>query len=153
MNEIIGGAIAAVIGAVGYAIVGLYLEHRRDKAKRLTIVDALITETEENLTICETYIGQEKWCLSPYRLEAYHAYKGELFFLPEQLRVSLVGTALIMETCNGVIQTVRLKEGSGQSFDKEAIPPQEQFNERLKSILKELQGWKTGHTGFLSIFH
>lgn len=145
-DAIIGGAIAAVIGAGGYTVIGLLLECRREKAQRLVIVNALITETEENLTICETFLGQKMWWLASYRLGAYHAYKGQLPFLHTELRVKLVGAALIMETCNSIIQTVQLKEGSGQSVDKKAMPRQGKLIEQLEFVNKGLHKWKAEHS-------
>ena len=145
MNDaIIGGAIAAVLGAVGGTITGLLLERRREKARRLTIVDSLIAETVENLIICETFIGQQTWWLAPYRLDAYHAYKGQLFFLSKDVRSNIVGAALIMEICSNVMQRALLQEGA-ESVGKSPIPPQEKLIEQLEAIHEELLKWRAKH--------
>ena len=144
----IGGAIAAVMGAVSYAITGLWLERRREKAQQLAIVDALIIETAENMTLYETPAARESWWLSEYRLEAYHAYKSQIFFLPEDVRMKLVPLTFFMEGCNIAVQMRRSQVASGQLIGGEPIPPPPQLFEQLKSVNEELRKWRWEHRGF-----
>ena len=148
IGTIIGGAIAAVIGAVGYAIIGLSLEHRREKAKQLAIVDALITETADNMTLYKTPPARECWWLSEYRLEAYCAYKSQMFFLPEDVRMKLVPLTFFMEGCNISIQMRRSQATFGPPIGEEPIPPPPQLYEQLKSVNEELRKWRWEHRGF-----
>jgi len=147
MNDaIIGGAIAAVMGAVGYAIVGLFLERRREKAQKLTIVDALIIETAENLTICTSPKIREMWWLAPFKLEAYQTYKGQIFFLSEKVRLQLVAAVLVMEGCNVIIQTRLSREGFGQPVDEKPTPIPEYLIKQLEFVNEELRKWRGKHT-------
>lgn len=145
-DAIIGGAIAAVIGAVGYAIVGLWLEYRREKAQRLTIVEALLTETVENLTICTHPMAREMWWFAPYKLEAYHAHKSKLFFLPEDVRIRLADAVFIMDGCNIGIQVHQLRVAYGQSIEEKPVPPYAPLIEHLEFVDKELRKWRKEHS-------
>lgn len=145
-DALIGGAIAAVIGAVGYAIIGLWLERRREKAQQLTIIDSLITETEENLIVCQNPVAREMWWLAPYKLEAYRAYKGQLSFLAEDLRIRLAMAAFHMEGCNIGIQVHQLRVAYGQPVIENPIPPFELLIKDLEFIKEELRKWRKEHT-------
>jgi hypothetical protein len=148
MNDaIIGGAIAAAIGIVGGAITGVWLEHRREKAKRLAIVEAILTETVENLTICGSPKMRKMWWLSPFKLEAYHAYKGQILFLPRAILTQLITAALVMEGENIVIQTHQSREGFGQPVDKEPKPIPEYLTKQLEFVKDELIRWRKKHYG------
>jgi hypothetical protein len=151
MNDaIIGGAIAAVLGAAGGAITGLCLEHHREKTRQLAIVDALIIETADNMTLCKTRPARECWWLSEYRLEAYRAYKSQIFFLPEDMRMKLVHPTFFMEGCNISIQMRRSQATFGPPVGEEPIPPPPQLYEQLESINKELRKWRWEHRGFVA---
>lgn len=145
-DVIIGGAIAAVIGAVGYAIVGLWLEHRREKAQRLTIVEALLTETVENLTICGSPKMRKMWWLSPFKLEAYHAYKGQILFLPRAILTQLIAAALVMEGENVVIQIHQSREVYIEALDRTPKPIPEYLTKQLEFVKDELIKWREEHT-------
>jgi len=146
IDAIIGGAIAAVIGAVAYAVTGLWLERRHEKAQRLTMIDALITETAENLTICKTPVTREKWWAAPYKLEAYHTYKGQFDFLPEDVRIQLVDATFFMESCNNIIQMLQLRVALGQPIGKELTPPAPVLIEHLEFVNEELLKWRAKHS-------
>jgi len=145
-DAIIGGAIAAVIGALGYAIVGLWLEHRREKAKQLAIVDALIIETVENLTICTTLIARKMWWWAPFKLETYHTYKGQFFFLPQKVVIKLVETAFSMEGANIGMQIHVSRVDYKQLVKEKPLEPVPELIKELKFVNKELQKWRAEHT-------
>lgn len=147
MNDaLIGGAIAAVIGAAGYAIVGLLLERRREKARQLAIVDALIIETAENLTICTTPVARKIWWWAPFKLEAYHAYKGQFFFLPQKVVIKLVEAVFAMEGANIGMQIHVSKVDYKQLVREKPLPPAPELIKQLKFVNKELQKWRAEHT-------
>jgi hypothetical protein len=146
-GTIIGGAIAAVIGIVGGAIIGVLLERRREKAKRLTIVEAILTETVENLTICGSPKMRKMWWLSPFKLEAYHTYKGQLLFLGHTILTQLIAAALVMEGENIVIQMHQSREGFEQPVDKEPKPIPEYLTKQLEFVKDELIKWRKKHYG------
>ena len=152
-DAIIGGAIAAAIGAVCYAGVGLWLEHRREKVQRLTIVDTLLAEIVENLTICQSPKIREMWWLAPFKIDAYRAYKGRLFFLPRAPLTKLIASVIILEGCNIMIQTRQSRESFVQPVDDKPEPIAEYLIKDLEFVKDELLKWKRKHTGFLSIFH
>jgi hypothetical protein len=151
-NAIIGGAIAAVLGAVGGAATGLLLERRREKARKLAIVEALLTEIAANLTICGSPRVREMWWLPAFRLQAYHAYEGQLLFLPTAALSRLVSAALVMEGENIIIQMRQSREGFGLPVDKESKPIPEYLTKQLEFVKDELIKWRNKHIGFLSIF-
>ena len=153
MNEaIIGGAIAAVIGAVGYAVVGLWLERRREKARQWTIVDSLSVEVFENLIICKSLEIRTAWWGASYKLEVYHAHKGELLFLSEAVISRLIAAVFMMEGHNVGIQIRRSRMGSGESVSGQPLPLPQGLVEHLEFVEQALRDWTEKHTGFLSIF-
>jgi hypothetical protein len=153
MNDtIIGGAVAAVIGALAYVVVGLWQERRREKAQRLQIVDALIVETQENLAIYETVVNTEIWWFALYRLEAYNSYKGQLFFLPKQVQTKLIAAAMGMDSFNVLIRGYRSKEAFKRNPDNVTMQPVPELIEELEFVRKQLLNWKEKHTGFLGFF-
>ena len=135
-----------MIGAVGYAITHLLLERHRGKAQRLTIVDALLTETVENLAICTSPNIREMWWLAPFKLEAYRAYKGQLWFLPTKVLTQLIATVIVLEGCNIIIQVYQSREGFGQPVDKKPTPIPEYLIKQLEFVKEELTTWKKEHT-------
>jgi hypothetical protein len=143
---IIGGAIAAVIGAVAYAIVGLWQERRHEKAQRLTIVEALLTETVENLTICGSPKMRKMWWLSPFKLEAYHAYKGQILFLPRAILTQLIAAAFVMERENVVIQMHQSRQVYVEGVDRKPKPIPEYLTKQLEFVKDELIKWRKEHT-------
>jgi len=132
---------------IGGVITGLLLERRREKAQRLSIVEAILTETVENLTICNSPKMREMWWLSPFKLEAYHAYKGQLLFLSPKVIGQLIAAALFMEGENIIIQTHQSREGFGQPVDKEPKPIPEYLTKQLEFVKDELIKWRKKHYG------
>jgi hypothetical protein len=154
MNDaIIGGAIAAVIGVVGYAIVGLWLECYHEKNHQRTIVYELINETVENLTICANAERRKKPWLTPYRLDAWHAYKGQLFFLPEDVIARLASSAFAMQVFNTIIQAFQSKASIVQLFDEEPSLSSEYLIEQLEFVDKGLRKWRREHIRFVTRLH
>jgi hypothetical protein len=145
-DAIIGGAIAAVLGAVGGAITGLLLERRREKAQRLTIVDALITETNENLKSCKTIGEGQLWWAITFKLKAYDAYKGQLFFLPKDVRVKLADAVFVLEQKNTICQIMQQAASFGQNFETKPMPTAHELIEHLEFVDKELRKWRKEHT-------
>jgi predicted outer membrane lipoprotein len=140
-DTIIGGVIA---GAVGI-IIAFWVEHRRDKAQRLAIVDALIIETSENLVICKDLEERRLWWTALFNLEAYDAYKHQPIPLPEQVRSRLVSTALVMRNCNTIYQALQQAAAYGQDFPTQTMPPPKELIEQLEFVNKELRKWKAEH--------
>jgi len=145
-GTIIGGAIAAVIGIVGGIITGLWLERRHEKAQRLTIVEAILTETVENLTICGSPKMRKMWWLSPFKLEAYHAYKGQILFLPRAILTELIAAALVMERENVVIQMHQSRQVYVEGVDRKPKPIPEYLTKQLEFVKDELIKWRKEHT-------
>jgi len=145
-DAIIGGAIAAVIGALAYGGVALLLEHRREKAKQLAIVDALIIEISENLVTCTSPITREMWWWTRFRLETYNAYKGQIFFLPKEVRIQLVNTAFLMDGANIGMQIYVSKVDYKQLVKEKPLPLAPELIKQLKFVNKELHKWKAEHT-------
>ena len=151
MSEaIIGGAIAAVIGALCYAGVGLLQELRRERNQQLTIVDSLIIETEENLAFCETTATSHMWWMTPFKVEAYQVYKSQISFLSEEVRIKLVSAKVCMEGLNIIIQAYQSKEAFKSNARKEIMPPLPELIKQLEFVLKELREWRAEHTRSLS---
>jgi len=143
---IIGGAIAAVIGAVCYVIASLWLERRRKEAEKLTIVDALIAETLENLLICDPPGIPGMQCATLYKLETYRAHKGQLLFLPEDVITRLIAAAFIMEDCNTGIQTFLSQVAYGRATEPLPVPRPRELTEHLEFVDQELRKWRKEHT-------
>jgi hypothetical protein len=135
-----------VIGIVGGVITGLLLERRREKAKRLTIVDALIVETAENLTIYKSPEIRKIWWTAPYKLEAYRAYKGQIFFLPRDVTTKLIASMLSLEGCNIDIQKHLSQVASGQPANAFHLKPTKAVIEGLEFVDEELRKWREEHT-------
>jgi hypothetical protein len=146
IDALIGGAIAAVIGAAGYAVIGLWLEHRREKAQKLAIVDALTAETFENLLMCKAPEIAGLQCATLYKIETYRAHKGQLLFLPEDVITRLIAAAFIMEDCNTAIQTFLSQVAYGQATDSLPVPRPRELIEHLEFVHKELRKWREEHT-------
>jgi len=145
-DAIIGGAIAAVLGAAGGAITGLLLERRHEKARKLAIIEALLTEIQWNLTMCKNPTTLEMWWFAPYKLEAYHAYKGQLLFLSEEVRSRLARAVLTLEGVNTAIQMHLSQVGSGQKVVEKPLKIPKELIKDLESANEELQKWRNEHT-------
>jgi hypothetical protein len=144
-DPIIGGAVSAAIGALAYAGTALLIEQRHDKAKRLLIVDELIAETQENLVIAKSPSAREMWWMVPYKLEAYHAYKGQLFFLPEKVRTKLADIAFIVEGVNTGIRVHQLRAAFGQPVIEKRVETPSYLIEWLNFCDSELRSWQQKH--------
>jgi hypothetical protein len=142
---IIGGAVSAVIGALAYAGTAFLIEQRRDKARRLLIVGELIAETQENLVIAKSPLARKMWWMVPYKLEAYHAYKGQLSFLPEKVRTKLADIAFIVEGVNTGIRVHQLRVASGQPVIEKRIETPSYLIECLNFCDNKLRSWQRKH--------
>lgn len=149
-DAIIGGAIAAVVGAVGYAVIGLLQERRREKAQRLAIVDALVIETAENLIICNDFAERELCWTRSFKVEAYNAYKGQLFFLSKDVFLGLASAVFRMEEWNTVSQIMREAASFGQSIDTDSMPTPKGLMKDLEFVNGELHKWKAEHSRSLA---
>lgn len=146
IDTLIGGAIAAVTGALAGFSTALWLERRRDKAKRMLIVDELIAETEQNLVICKSPTAREMWWMVPYKLDAYQTYKGQLFFLPREIRANLAAAAFILEGANTGIRVHQLRAAYGQPVIEKPIESPKELITHLEFCNKELQKWRKEHS-------
>ena len=154
MNDaIIGGAIAAVLGIAGGAITSFCLERRREKVQRLAIVDALTAEIEWNLKICKSPAGRDMWWFESYKMEAYHAHKGQLSFLHEDVRSRLRHAVRTLEGINVGARTHLSQVGFGKPVVEKPIQIPKELIKDLEFVDKELRKCAEKHTGFLSIFH
>ena len=144
-DPIIGGGISAAIGALAYAGVAFWIELRRDKVKRLLIVDELIVETQENLVIAKSPLAREMWWMVPYKLDAYQASKGQLFFLPREVRVKLAAIAFRVEGVNTGIRVHQLRVAFGQPVIEKRIETPPDLVEQMESCNKELRKWREKH--------
>jgi len=150
IGTIIGGAIAAVTGALGYAIGALLLERCRERARRLRIVDALIVEIVENLIIWKRPEEGLLWWTSSFRLEAYEAYKSEIFFLNDDIRFTLADAVFRMRDSNTTGQMIQRATTFGHDLTVDPMPAKLTV-EQLESVLKGLKEWKVEHSRSLSL--
>jgi uncharacterized membrane protein YbaN (DUF454 family) len=147
MNDaIIGGVIAAAAGAVFGIVTSLCLERRREKAKRLTVVEAILTETVENLKICKSPKMRKKWWLSSFKLEAYHAYKGQILFLPLEVVRQLVAAAIALEAENVVVQMHQSRHIHVEGLDRKSKSLPEDLTKQLEFVKDELIKWRAKNT-------
>ena len=145
IDTIVGGAIAAVIGALAGFSTALWLERHRGKAKRMLIVDELIAETEQNLVICKSPTARQMWWMVTYKLDAYQAFKGQLFFLPKEVRANLAAVAFILEGANTGIRVHQLRAAYGQPVIEKPIESSKELIAHLEFCSKELQKWRKEH--------
>lgn len=144
-DPIIGGGISAVIGALAYAGVAFWIELKRNKVQRLLIVDELIVETQENLVIAKSPVTRKMWWMVPYKLEAYQAHKGQLFFLPKEVRVRLSAIALLVEGVNTGIRVFQLRAAFGQPVEEKPIDNPQELVGHMEFCSKELIKWRKQH--------
>lgn len=142
INTLIGGAIAAVMGALAGFSTSFWMDRRREKAKRNLIVDELIAEVEENLVISKSPVAREMWWMVSYKLNAYQAYKGQLFFLPKEIRTNLAAAAFTLEGTNTGITTHRLRAAFGQPVIEMPIETPEELLNQLEFCKRELIKWR-----------
>ena len=145
VDPIIGGAVSAVIGALAYAGTAFFIERQRDKAKRLLIVDELIAETQENQIVAKSSVAREMWWMVPYKLETYHAYKGQILFLPKKVLTKLAAVAFLVEGVNTGIRVHQLRVAFGQPVIEEHIETPSYLIEWLNFCDSELRKWRQKH--------
>lgn len=145
IDTIIGGAIAAVIGALAGFGTALRLERKREKSRQIHIVDELIAEIDENLVIGKSRVAREMWWMVIYKLGAYQAYKGQLFFLPKEIRTNLASVAFTLEGVNTGIEVHRLRAAFGQPVIEKPIETPHELIAQLEFCKKELQRWREEH--------
>ena len=144
-DPLIGGGISAVIGALAYAGIAFWIELKRTKVQRLLIVDELIVETQENLVIAKSPVARKMWWMVPYKLEAYKAYKGQLFFLPKDIRVRISAIAFLVEGVNTGISVFQLRAAFGQPVEEKPIDTPKELVGHMEFCNKELIRWRKQH--------
>ncbi len=142
IETIIGGAIAAVIGAISGLTIAVLMEWRHDRARRFLIVDELIAETQANLVIAKHPVARSMWWMVPYKLETYQAYKGQIFFLPKDIRVNLAALAFLLEGVNTGIRVHQLRAAFGQPVIEKPIETPADILDKMGFCDRELRNWR-----------
>ena len=147
VGEIIGGAIAAVIGALAGVGTSLLLNCLNEKKEQALIVNDLLAETEANLKICHDPISAEMWWMVKFKTQAYDSYKGKITFLPEKLRNTLSDIVHKVEGVNTAIEVLLWRSGSGVAKPQEyrSIKHPDYFEQWLTFCRDELQNWQKQH--------
>jgi hypothetical protein len=146
IDTIIGGAIAAVMGGVAYGGVALWQERHRENARRLAIVEALAQEMAENMVIYESVSSGDLWWLASFVLDAYDTYKGQEYFLPDNVTMTLGAAVGTMRGLNAVIEDYRSRHGLGKTPTKNPIPVTKNLFGQLELMYFELNMWREKHT-------
>ncbi|MFC1908407.1 hypothetical protein ACFLXD_00805 [Chloroflexota bacterium] len=145
MEAIIGGAIAAVIGAGAGLAATLWLTYRNKKSEQTLIVFELLIEVKENLTICLDPAIRELWWSVKYKTLAYDKYKGKIDFLPQDVRDTLAVVAYLVEPVNSSVDVHRLMSALQTHYDSTAFKPIPTFKPLEKSLVflkNELMKWQ-----------
>ena len=147
MDTIVGGAIAAVIGALAGLGTSLLLNYLTKKKERALIVDDLLAEIEANLKICHDPASAKMWWMVPFKIEAYNSYKGRITFLPEEVRKTLSDIVHTVEGVNTAIKVQLWRSGSGVAKPSEFLPIKhpDYLEQWLISCRDELQKWQKQH--------
>jgi hypothetical protein len=148
VGEIIGGAIAAVIGALAGVGTSLLLNCLNEKKEQALIVNDLLAETEANLKICHDPISAEMWWMVKFKTQAYDSYKGKITFLPEKLRNTLSDIVHKVEGVNTAIEVLLWRSGSGVAKPQEyrSIKHPDYLEQWLTFCRDELQKWQKQHS-------
>lgn len=147
MDTIVGGAIAAVIGALAGLGTSLLLNYLNKKKERALIVNDLLVEIEANLKICHDPASAKMWWMVKFKTEAYNSYKGKITFLPEEVRSTLRDIVHTVEGVNTAIEVQRLRSGSGVAEPQEFRPIKHPayLEQWLISCRDELKKWQKQH--------
>ncbi len=148
METIIGGGIAAVIGAVAGICTSLLLTHLSNKSEQALIVSELLVEVKENLIINADPAIRKLWWTVKYKTYAYDKHKGKIGFLPEAIRNELAKVAYLVEPVNSSVDVHRLMSAfqthpSPSSF--EAILKFEPLEKSLLFCRYGLESWQKKH--------
>jgi len=148
VGEIIGGAIAAVIGALAGVGTSLLLNCLNEKKEQTLIVNDLLAETEANLKICHDPASAKMWWMVKFKTQAYDSYKGKITFLPEKVRNTLSDIVHTVEGVNTEIEVQRWRHGSGVAMPHEFRPIKhpDYLEQWLTSCRDELQNWQKQHS-------
>ncbi len=147
MDTIVGGAIAAVIGALAGLGTSLLLNYLNKKKERALVVNDLLVEIEANLKICSDPASAKMWWMVPFKIEAYNSYKGKITFLPEEVRKTLGDIVHTVEGINTAIQVQLWRSGSGVAEPHEFRPIKhpDYLEQQLTFCRDELQKWQKQH--------
>jgi len=148
VGEIIGGAIAAVIGALAGVGTSLLLNCLNEKKEQALIVNDLLAETEANLKICHEPASAKMWWMVKFKTQAYNNYKGKITFLPEEVRHTLSDIVYTVEGVNTAIEVQLWRSGSGTAQPHEFLPIRhpDYLEQWLISCRDELQKWQKQHS-------
>ena len=148
IDAIIGGAIAAVIGALAGVGTSLLLNYLNEKKEQALIVNDLLVEIEVNLKICHSPASAKMWWMVLFKIEVYNSYKGRITFLPEEVRKTLSDIVHTVEGINTAIQVQRWRSGSGVAKPQEYRPIKhpDYLEQQLTFCRNELQNWQKQHT-------
>jgi hypothetical protein len=148
VGEIIGGAIAAVIGALAGVGTSLLLNCLNEKKEQALIVNDLLAETEANLKICRDPASAKMWWMVKFKTQAYDSYKGKITFLPEKVRNTLSDIVHTVEGVNTEIEVQRWRHGSGVAMPQEFRPIKhpDYLEQWLILCRDELQKWQKQHS-------
>lgn len=144
INTIIGGAIAAVIGALAGFGTSLLLNYLNNKKEQALIVNDLLVEIEANLKICHDPASYKMWWMVKFKTEAYNSYKGRITFLSEEVRKTLSEIAHTVEGVNTAIEVQLWRSGSGIAEPHEFRPIKhpDYLEQWLIFCRDELQKWQ-----------
>jgi len=147
VDTIIGGAIAAVIGALTGLGVSLFLNYQNKKKEQALIVNDLLVEMEANLKICRDPASAKMWWMVLFKTEAYNSYRGKITFLPEKVRNTLSEVVHLVEGVNTAIEVQRWRFGSGIAEPQEFRPIKhpDYLEQWLTFCRDELQNWQKQH--------
>lgn len=136
MSEVIvGGAIAAVIGAAAGLAASFLLTYLKNKKEQTIIVSEPIVEVKENLVICTDPSIRKLWWTVKYKTDAYNKHKGEIGFLPEAIRTELANIAYLVEPINSSVDVHRLQSAFKTHTSPLAFRPQPKFEPLEKSLI------------------
>ena len=144
VDTIIGGAIAAVIGALTGLGVSLFLNYQNKKKEQALIVNDLLVEMEANLKICRDPASAKMWWMVLFKTEAYNSYKGKITFLPGEVRNALSEIVHMVEGVNTAIEVQNWRSGCGIAEPQEFRPIEhpDYLKQWLTSCRDELQNWR-----------
>ena len=147
IDTIIGGAIAAVIGALAGVGTSLLLNYLNEKKEQALIVNDLLVEIEANLKICHDPASAKMWWMVKFKTQAYDSYKGRITFLPEKVRNTLSEVVHTVEGVNTEIEVQRWRHGSGVAKPHEFRPIKhpDYLEQWLTFCRDELQKWQKQH--------
>jgi len=147
-GTIIGGAIAAVMGALAGLGTSLLLNWLNEKKEQALIVSDLLVEIEANLKICHDPASAKMWWMVKFKTQVYDSYKGKITFLPEKVRNTLSDIVYTVEGVNTAIEVQLWRSGSGIATPQEYRPIKypDYLEKQLTFCRDELQNWQKQHS-------